>query len=40
MRDTAMDEEDKTDITIARMLEKNTQYGERPMALVSTFNQR
>lgn len=27
---TVMDEEDKTDITIARMREKNTQYGKMP----------
>lgn len=27
---TAMDEEDKTDITVARMREKNTQYGKIP----------
>ncbi len=30
MSGTAMDEEDKTDITVARMREKNTQYGKVP----------
>ena len=36
MSGTAIDEEDKTDITIARMREKNTQYGKVPAIYMRT----